>query len=252
MKLLLSILLAAIPTGAQYVPTTLSAQQHGGAVAPAYVREVKTFNVTTASTTTAITSLSNNIPSGHEAVLGWKQDTNNTTTVSSVSDNAGGNTWSCATANTADTAITEGICYSFLSTTIATTNTITITWANATNSYKVGFVEDVSGTTAVDASVVNTGSLFGTSSSTAQITTSLANTIIFAMVGAETATNTYSVGTSGFTLTAASPITSGGSRFAYLVYRVVSSSGTYNAVGGGGGGAWSGNTNWIGSTIAFH
>ena len=215
------------------------ASHSGGGIA--FVREVQSFNVTT-STSTAITTLSNAIPAGHLALINWKQDTNNTTTVSSVADNAGGNTWACSTPNTSDTNVALGFCWSFLATTLNTSSTVTITWANATFSYKVGDLVDISGVTALDTAAANTTANFGTAVS-APITTSSANTIVISQIGQDAAI-VYTVGGS---FTDFNNLTSGGGRRTDFCYRVVSSSGTYDPAG-----SYASNANWEGSTIAFH
>jgi len=225
----------------QSIPMPGPGMSHSSGSGIAFVREVQTFNVTT-STSTAITSLSNAIPAGDLALINWKQDTNNTTTATSVADNAGGNTWVCTTPNTADTNIALGFCYSFLATTLSTGSTVTITWANATFAYKVGDLVDIRGVTALDTAAANTTANFGTAVS-APITTSSPNTIVISQIGEDTAI-VYTVGGS---FTDYNNLTSSGGRRTDFCYRVVSSSGTYNPSG-----SYASNANWIGSTIAFH
>jgi hypothetical protein len=233
-------MLFALPANAQVV-ANLAAQQHGTAKCAAVICEVEVFNVTNGSTSQALSGFTGSIPSGDLAFINWKQDTNNTTTVTAASD--GSNSWTCTTPNTADTAMAMGFCYSFVATPISGSSPITLTWANATLAYKVGDVLDVPGSyTALDTPAANTAATFGTAVS-APITTSSANTIIFSQVGEESAI-VYTVGGS---FTDYKNLTSAGGRRTDFCYRVVSSSGTYNPSG-----SYASNANWIGSTIAFH
>lgn len=241
MRTLLLLVLFAIPANAQAI-ANLAAQQHGTPKCASVVCEVESFNVTQGSTSQSLSGFTGSIPSGDMAFINWKQDTNNTTTVTAASD-VGSNSWTCTTANTADTAMAMGFCYSFVATPISGSAPITLTWSNATFSFKVGDVLDVpGGYTALDSAAVNTTAHFGTAV-TAPITTTSASTIIFSQIGEET-TIVYTVGGS---FTDYKNMTSGGSRRTDFCYRVVSISGTYNPSG-----SYASNANWVGSTIAFH
>lgn len=236
-RIALSLILILAPLcnlKAQGIPFLSNGMVHAaGGAAPAYVQQ-QTYQVVDSTATNALT-LSVTIPAGDLAVcLGTASSS--TQWATAVTDSHS-NTWTVS-----NDGAGRWLAYSLLGTTDAGGDTITFTWATGNFTAKNCLLLDFSGSfSTVDNTAIWTAS-FGTTPH-ASVTTTNAKDLIVAMV-LDIDNKTYTLGGS---YTAAGAVYSDfGSAKINGVYRVVSSTGTYDPAG-----SLTANGSWASGTFSF-
>lgn len=208
------------------------------ATAPDYGGEIERWAETSSSATTAIV-LDSGIAAGSRAILG-KISINATQAISSIADSRS-NTWAVDRVNLYDTTKSVEIASAYVTTALQTGDTITITWANPSYTYRFGVVAYVTNATNASPDQSALGNGFGTSPA-ASADTSTAATQTFGIISLGTTSPTY--GSSNWDLSGT--YTDYGSMRIYFVEKKLSSAGTQNPAG-----TISGNQTWGVTWVAY-
>jgi hypothetical protein len=196
-----------------------------GGGSPAFASEIqREANI---ADTTTIFYMSNTVASGHRAVL---LAGNANIPVSSVTD-ARGNTWTvhATVGNDVNVIHSVSIASANMTTALQTGDAVTITWPSATYGTCGLAVWDLTGcATSGQPDVFSTNSVTYTTSVSLSATTATANTIGIGMISGGNNAYTYSGG--GWT-TVGAALDFATSRRVYLIYKVLSSTGSQNPSG---------------------